>query len=313
MKIAITGGTGFIGRRLVTALTLAGHPVRVLTRHPERSTRSSGVDYFGGDLAGDCDISAFLAGIDVLFHCAGEISDPSRMHRLHVDGSLRLVKAAEGRVATWIQLSSTGAYGTKRAGEVRESDPLSPSGPYEMSKAAADELVWRAANNGAFSCVILRPSIVYGAGMPNQSLFSMLKMVEKGLFCFIGKPGASANYVHVDNVVQALIVCGLGSFSGHGVFNLSDHCTVEEFVGFMARELGVPAPKRRLPEGPVRLLARAMQSIPGWPLTLSRVDALTSFATYPTTRLEALTSYRHKVSMAEGIADLVNDFRRRSP
>ena len=265
-----------------------------------------------GDLAGDTDLTPFVADADILFHCAGEIADPSRMHRLHVEGGSRLIQAAAGRVTTWVQLSSTGAYGPKRAGAVLETEPLSPSGPYEVSKASADQLVVKAANEGAFSCVVLRPSIVYGAGMPNQSLYAMLKMIQKGLFCFIGKPGASANYIHVDNVVHALLHCGFNTRAFNQVFNLSDYCTMEDFVGLMARELGSATPRLRLPEKMVRLLATTMQSVPAWPLTLSRVDALTSFVTYPTTKIEQLTHYRHKVSMAEGIADLVNDHRRRT-
>ena len=269
------------------------------------------VEFFYGDLVGESDLVTFFEDVSVFFHCAGEISDPTRMHSLHVDGSRRLINAAAGKVTTWVQLSSTGAYGPRRSGIVLEDEILSPLGTYEVSKATADQIVWKAASEGAFSCSILRPSIVYGAGMPNQSLYAMLRVIEKKLFSFIGYPGSSANYIHVDNVVEAFLQCGFHANATGQVFNLSDHRTMEEFVGLMSKKMGVSVPKLRLPEKPTRWIAGVMQAVPGWPLTLSRVDALTSFVTYPTTKIERLIAYHHKISMDDGIADLVRDYRQR--
>lgn len=313
MIVAVTGGTGFIGRRLVKSLAIAGHDVRVLTRMDLAANSAQvGVTYVRGDLCGEASLEAFLTGADVLFHCAGEISDPSRMEELHVEGTRRLINAAASRVRRWVQLSSTGAYGPHRAGEVTENDVLNPVGRYETTKVASDALVSSAAAQGAFASVILRPSIVFGAGMPNQSLYAMLRMIEKGLFFFIGRPGASANYIHVDNVVQALLDCGFLPQAAGKVFNLSDHCTMERFVQLMSESLGVAVPTQRLPEKPVRLLAGLFENVPGWPLKLSRVDALTSFVSFPISQIECELGYRHRLTMAEGIADLVRDYRERT-
>ncbi len=270
-----------------------------------------GIEWVAGDLTTESDLDTFVHGATVLFHCAGEINDESRMHRLHVQGTKNLIAAASGQVSRWVQLSSTGAYGARRSGQVREDSPLAPESVYEKTKTASDALVTEAARSGAFACSILRPSIVYGSGMPNQSLHAMLRMIQKGLFCYIGRPGASANYVHVQNVVDALFLCGFRAEAIGQTFNLSDYLPMEAFVQLMAGQMEAPAPRIRLPETPVRWLASLMQPLPGWPLTLSRVDALTSFVTYPTTKIEQLMSYRHKVSMAEGIADLVRDHRQR--
>jgi len=312
MVVAITGGTGFIGRRLAAALALAGHDVRVLTRKAAPAVQApEGVVLFSGDLTGEGNLAAFVSDVDVLFHCAGEISQPSRMHDLHVGGTSRLIEAASGNVRHWVQLSSTGAYGPRREGVVLEGDPLRPIGPYETTKVASDELVTRAGQSGAFTFSILRPSVVFGSDMPNQSLFGMLRMIERGMFFFIGRPGASANYIHVDNVVQALIACGFERPAEGRTFNLSDYCTIERFAELSAQCLGVQPPTRRLPEWPVRLGAQLLQKLPGWPLKPSRVDALTSFVRYPSTCIESELHYRHTVSMAEGIADLVRGYRGR--
>ena len=314
MVIAVTGGTGFIGLRLVKALVAGGDEVRVLTRKGVAPGRSiPGVRYFHGDLTGASDLSIWLDGVDILFHCAGEISDTSIMEALHVKGTGRLAVAAAGKIGRWVQLSSTGAYGPRRVGQVFESDTLNPVGPYETTKAMSDEIVIRAADQGAFDHVILRPSIVYGAGMPNQSLFSMLKMIERGLFFFIGSRGASANYIHVDNVVQSLIDCGFKDKARGQTFNLSDYCTMESFVEMMALELGVRPPALCLPEWPVRKAVTLLEAITySWPLKASRVDALTSFVSYPTGKIEQCLGYAHIRSMSEGIADLVRFYRSRA-
>lgn len=309
MTIAVTGGTGFIGKRLVAALLARGHTVHVLSRKPVPDKVAQGLRWIQGDLTEPRIPAGFLDGVDILFHCAGEISDPVRMHELHVTGTQRLVAAATGRIARWVQLSSTGAYGPRRTGSVWETSPLQPVGTYETTKVASDHLVTQAADSGAFLYSILRPSIVYGPGMPNQSLFAMMRIIEKGYFFFIGKPGASANYIHVDNVVDGLLACGFNSAASAQVFNLSDHCVMEEFVCLLASSLGAPMPSLRLPELPVRVLTRVLERLPGWPLTSSRVDAMTTSVSYPITKIEKLLQYQHRWQMAAGLADLVRYYR----
>lgn len=310
MMVAITGGTGFIGRRLVRELAVANHRVRILTRTPlDHHTQLPNVSYFQGDLCDGGSLTDFLDGAEVLFHCAGEVSDASRMERLHVEGTGRLIEAASGRVSHWVQLSSTGAFGPRRYGEITERNALFPVGTYETSKVASDDLVVRASAQGAFTHAILRPSIVFGRDMPNRSLFSMLRMIERKLFFFIGRPGASANYIHVDNVIHALMLCGFSPNASGKTFNLSDHLSFEDFVRQMALALEVSPPTLRLPEGLVRLSAHLLGRIPGFPLTSSRVDALTSFVRYPIDQIENELGYRHTITMAEGIGDLVCGYR----
>lgn len=309
MIVAVTGGTGFIGSRLVANLVANRHQVRVLTRKKVCSTDT--VNYFHGDLANDSDLSSWLEGVDVLFHCAGEITNVSSMHNLHVDGTKRLINAAAGKIVRWVQLSSTGAYGQIRYGNVNEETPLNPVGLYELTKVASDRLVSSAAESGLFEHVILRPSVVFGSEMPNQSLYAMLKMIKRGLFFFIGSKNSSANYIHVDNVVAGLMACGFVDRARGQVFNISDTCTMNQFVEMIASELGVFPPKTCLPEWPVRKVSGLLEQLPYWPLKTSRIDALTSFVTYPTYKIEEFLNYSHPISMSMGIADLVSFYRSR--
>ena len=307
MIVAITGGTGFIGRKLVLRHLERGDEVRVLTRRPIPTTGlPDSVKCYSGDLNGQSDLRSFVEHADVLYHCAGEIGDEMRMQEVHVEGTQRLIREATGRVKRWVQLSSVGAYGKQREGIVTEQTGMNPCGTYEITKVASDALVSAAAREGAFEHVILRPSNVYGAGMSNQSLFGLIEMIRRGWFFFIGKPGASANYIHVENVVEALLLCGERSDAKGRIYNLSDHRTMEQFVAAIAASLGIPMPHLRLPEWPIRMSAKLLGGIAGFPLTQARVDALTGRAIYSCERIERELGYRHIVSMEEGLAELVS-------
>lgn len=307
MIAAITGGTGFIGKKLVTRLVERGDTVRLLTRRSMQSEKSPSVEVRECDLlaAGVNELSAMLDGVDVLYHCAGQLKDPLTMRALHVDATHKLAEAASQRVGHWVQLSSVGVYGPVVEGTVTEDSELNPVGEYEITKTESDQVFVAAANKGGFSYSILRPSNVFGAGMTNQSLFGMIAMIDRGLFFHIGKPGASANYIHVNNVVEGLIRCGTMQPAQGRTYNLSDHCTMEEFIAIIARALGKDVPRMRLPESAVRTFAKLLGNIPGMPLTEARVDALTSRTVYPSTKIERELGYRHLVTMEEGLLELL--------
>jgi nucleoside-diphosphate-sugar epimerase len=304
---AVTGASGFVGRALVRALLERGDAVRVLTRDPARAAGlPRAVEIHVGDLASDAGAPIdFVDGADALYHLAGEIARPSAMRRLHVDGTRALAAAAARRVGRWVQLSSAGVYGPVREGVVDETRALDPRGEYELTKAASERIAREAADAGAFDCAVLRPTIIFGPGMPNRSLDGLFSVVARGLFFHPGPPGASANYVYVDNVADALVACATAPAARRGVYNLSDFLTMEAFVEAIAAALGAPAPRRRLPETPVRWLARAAGRLPGFPLTESRVDALTSRARYSTARIERELGYAHRVSLREGVGRAV--------
>lgn len=302
MIVAITGARGFIGRRLAAAHVARGDEVRVLTRGHGGSV-PQGCERFVGDLAvPDALPAGFVVGADVLYHCAAELHDESLMQAVNVDGTSRLLDLAAGRVRRWAQLSSVGIYGCRRTGEVREDAAPNPANAYERTKAEADRLVVAAAERGGFEWTMLRPSNVYGPDMPNASLRQLAAAVRRGLFFFIGTPGAAANYVHVDNVVAALVLCGTHPRAAGQVFNVSDWCTFEDFVGTVAAACGVPAPRCRLPEAPLRMLATAFSWLSANPLTTARIDAMTGRATYPTDRIMAELGYVPVVRMEEGVA-----------
>ena len=314
MIVAITGGTGFVGSGLVLRHLAKGHIVRLLSRQPKAKLGSVEIPVsHQGDLTNEnFDPSSFVDGADVLYHCAGEIVSQSKMHLLHVLGTQKLIQAASGRIGKWVQLSSVGAYGPQNVGVITEITSPNPFGVYEKTKLASDDLVSKAIQENAFLGSILRPSNVFGESMNNQSIYHMVSMIKRGLFFFIGKPGASANYIYVDNIVEGLIRCGEKSEGKGEIYNLSDYCTIEKFVSIISENLDKSPPRLRFPGPVVGFASKVFEKIPGFPLTSSRVTALLNRSVYSIKKIEQELGYSHLVSIEEGLVKLIAEFKRRA-
>jgi len=177
MIIAITGGGGFIGKQLVNRHIQQGDQVRLLSR--KSFLKDVNAQYFPGDLSNpNVDLSSFVDNVDILYHCAGEVNNESLMQELHVNGTQRLVDAAQGEIGRWVQLSSVGVYGVCRAGVITENSKEQPFGVYERTKTESDKIV----KNSGIPYTILRPSNVFGNNMPNQSLRGLLHAVQRVYF-----------------------------------------------------------------------------------------------------------------------------------
>jgi nucleoside-diphosphate-sugar epimerase len=308
MIVAITGGTGFIGRHLIARHLAYGDEVRYLTRNHAKPI--AGVSAIIGDLMNPDSLVALVQNADVLYHCAAELQQPDKMHATNVLGTENLLKAAQGQVQRWVQLSSTGVYGSKPMQDVHEDTPLNPANAYEISKVQADELVLNAMNHGSLYGVIVRPSNVYGVGMPNQSLFQLIKMVKRGWFFFIGKKRAIVNYIHVENVIDALLLCATADLPSNGrIYIVSDWCYLDELIAMMATALNVPCPTRRIPEWLMRLFAKIGDVLPRFPLRSSRVDALTYRHRYSIDRISTELGFRFNIPMATGLSELCKNLK----
>lgn len=306
-RVAITGGTGFVGRHLVRECLREGWKVRVLSRNVRKARQiSDEIEVFVGDLAdGGTDLAGFVGERDALIHCAGEIRDESKMRGLHIDGCQRLIAAASGRVAHWLQLSSVGVYGRPKTGTVTEESAQAPAGTYEETKARADGLVLGAAKNGAFDYTILRPTSIYGTDMPNESLRSLIRMIQKGAFFFIGSPGAQAVYIHVEDVVGAMVACVKNPKARNCVYIVAGQFSIEELVRIVCEASDRMAVFRRMPLGLAKMIAAVGEKVPGFPLTRSRVAALTTRIRYDTSKISEELQFKARITPCQGLREIV--------
>jgi uncharacterized protein YbjT (DUF2867 family) len=148
MKVLVTGGSGFVGRRVVAALVASGHSVRVLARGTR--ARMDGVESVQASVLEPAGLREACRGCEAVVHLVGIISEvgDQTYERVHVDGTRHLLESARAAgVRRWVQMSALGARADGRA-------------RYQRTKAAAEALV----RSSGLDWTILRPSIVYGVG-----------------------------------------------------------------------------------------------------------------------------------------------------
>lgn len=150
MRIAITGGTGFIGGHLARRLAVEGHDLILLARGTRERQMRPGMKFGTSDLSDEASLSEAFAGCDAVVHCAGinrEIGAQT-YQRVHVEATRNVVNAAESAGVRKILLMS---FLRARPG---------CGSPYHESKWAAEEIVRRS----ALDYTIIRAGMVYGRG-----------------------------------------------------------------------------------------------------------------------------------------------------
>lgn len=312
MNVSMTGGSGFIGKLLCKALVSRGDVVTLLSR---KGRVEQDVAVVVGDLTeASVSLDSFVANCDVLYHCAGEIANTALMHRLHVKGTTSLLAAVHRRIKRtgkpvhWVQLSSTGAYGRQAdLAQIDESFDPAPVGEYEVTKTIADELVVAlAAIEPLFTFTIVRPTVVIGQSMPNQSFFQLARMVGKGWFFYIGKAASNVStYVHVNDVVSALVACGNDSRAAGHTFIIANDCAQKDVIDAFARFTGRKKPSLQIPEPVLRLLMRIIPSLVRLPLTPQRVDALVKKGGYANRHIREVLGFRFEYPIPESVPDVL--------
>jgi nucleoside-diphosphate-sugar epimerase len=198
----VTGASGMIGRRIVSRLLARGFRVRVLSRQIW-SDLSPGVDFFHAGLSDMDELEQFVVGADMLFHCAAELMNVSKMHETNVLGSQRIATlVARHGLRYFCYISSAGVVGATTQKLVDESTVCNPNNEYEKTKLEA-ELQVRKPIVGC-STVILRPTNVVDENhlgelaLPrNLSWRSRIKAFVKG--------GECAHIVHAEDVADAAL------------------------------------------------------------------------------------------------------------
>jgi uncharacterized protein YbjT (DUF2867 family) len=161
--LAITGGTGFVGRHLIDVALSQGHLVRALTRAP-RPPRD-GVQWIYGSLEKPLALSQLVAGADAVVHVAGVVNAPDRAGFAlgNVEGTMAIVGATRAAgIRRFVHVSSLAAR------EPKLSD-------YGWSKARAEIIV--AAS--ALDWTIVRPPAVFGPG--DRDMLELFRAATKGV------------------------------------------------------------------------------------------------------------------------------------
>jgi nucleoside-diphosphate-sugar epimerase len=252
--VFVTGGSGFIGGRLIERLVADGHTVRGLARSDQAAARVAerGGQPVRGDLGDVAALRSAADGSELAFHAAAMLGDwgtREEFERGNVEGTRNVLQAcSDAGVRRFVHVGTEAAL---MAGqplvEVDETAPLRPDSPvlYSSTKAKAERLVLDASRDG-FDTVAVRPRFVWGRG-DTTLLPTLTEMARSGRWAWIGG-GHRTSTTHVDNTVEGLVLAAERGKPGNAYFVTDGEPVVfKEFVSELLRTQGVDPPTRKLP------------------------------------------------------------------
>ncbi len=237
-------GCGYVGGALADAALGQGARVTALTRNAEKAAalRARGVEVIVADLASADWHGAIEGGAELVANTvSAAASTPEGYHASYVAGTRSILAWAQrARIGTLVYTSSTGVYpqgGGARVDESASTDGASPTGRVLVE---AENLL-RAADRAVLGrWFVLRCAGIYGPGR-----HYLLNALRGGQTRFAGEPAFRMNLVQRDDLVAAMLACfSAPPAIANEIFNLSDGApaTRGELVGWLAEQLGLPAP-----------------------------------------------------------------------
>jgi nucleoside-diphosphate-sugar epimerase len=210
-RVLVTGGTGFIGGRLVERLVLErGSQVRVLIRNFAKAARIARlpIQMTAGTITDPADVERAMAGCEIVFHCACDTRSSAEIQRSSsIDGTRNILESAlRAGVKKVVYLSTVAVYGPTPDGDLDETAPRKYVGSvYSDSKLDAEKLVIEYAKNRNLPAVVLQPTIVYG---PNASTWTtgVLRQLRKWRAILVNGGEGLCNAVYIDDLVTAMLL-----------------------------------------------------------------------------------------------------------
>lgn len=230
-RLLITGGSGFVGTVLCDKLEQQGIPYRAVIRTSHKFNDHNEVVYVS-EINGETNWKDAVNGIDVVIHIAARVHvmNDSAVHSLkefrkvNTEGTLNLAfQAADAGVKRFIFISSIKVNGeyTAYGKPFTENSSLSPQDAYAISKYEAEQGLLSIAKQTGMEVVIIRPPLVYGAGV-KANFASMLRVVQRGIPLPFGAIYNKRSFVYVENLVSLILRCVIHPAAANQVFLVSD-------------------------------------------------------------------------------------------
>jgi len=224
MKALVTGATGFIGSYLVEELLKRDYKVTCLVRKTSSLKWLEGLDI---NLAyGDCiekqSLLNAVVGFDYVFHLAGltKARNEKDFFAVNAAGTENLINAVTEKnpgIKRFIHLSSLAAAGPSRnLSPVTETAEPKPVSEYGKSKLEGERIVLR--YRSRIPLTIIRPPAVYGPR--DKDMFTLFKMLKKGIFLWWGKCYYSLLYV--DDLVRGIIISAESKAAEGEIYYMAD-------------------------------------------------------------------------------------------
>ncbi len=268
LTIGVTGGTGFVGRALITRLTTAGHTVRVATRNAAGADALlplSSVEVYAGNVYDPDFLRRVFDGCDAVINLVGILNESGfggggfrRAHVAFTGGLLQAMRQAH--VRRLLHMSALNA------------DAARGRSYYLRSKGAAEQLIHA---ESVLQWTIFRPSVIFGAGDSLTTRFAALLQLSAG-WLPLARAGARFAPIFVGDVAQAFLRALDDGRAAGTTYELCgpEVLTLAQLVREIARAAGLPCHVLALPDAVAWLQGAIMGLIPGKPFSLDNYRSL---------------------------------------
>ncbi len=305
MKIAITGGSGFIATRLIEELRRDGHEIVIIDIAHDQPI----------DILHQDKLNAVCAGCDVIYHLAAahrdDIFPRSIYYETNGQGTQNVVRAAEQNNIKHIIFTSTVAVYGLNAGTPNENSLVDPFNDYGKSKLKAEQhLTAWAEKTAENKATILRPVVVFGENN-RGNVHTLINQISCGKFLMIGKGKNKKSMAYVGNIA-AFLKYSLGAKAGVEIFNYADKpdFTTDTLIGIVYKGLWLKKPSFSIPYAVGMGAGYAFDifaKISGKALPISsiRVQKFCADTTVSADKVQA-SDFTPKYSLTEGVERMIN-------
>ena len=318
MKVFITGGTGFLGTNLALRHAELGDQVVVLSkeatdveRENARDLKEAGVEVIRGSITDLMLLEKGCQDADRIYHIAAAMREANIPDQafwdVNVGATRQLLEIArQAGVRRFVYCSSIGAMGKSMQKPADEDTPCNPQDIYQVTKRAAEQLCLEFHKEYGFPLSIVRPADVYGPR--DRRYVKLFKGIKKGRFALIGNGKNEHHMVYIDDMVQGFLLAAECEAAIGEIFIVAGERPVQvrELVELIAKEIGSPVPKLKIPLFPVQTAAVIVEKIckpfgiqP--PLYPRRVDFFRTDYAFDVSKAKRLLGYRPQIDLQEGI------------
>jgi len=317
-KVLVTGGSGMIGRAVVSNLLATKKCLirtQVRDRLEARKTIGQLVDLTLVEMesadftrVGDQEMRALTKDCDFVVHAAGLVHKEAASYQeyevVNVRATHQLAEACiANKVHTLIFLSTSAVYGKGPFSNILEEGPLSAKTPYAVSKSTSEQYL--ASLQGKIPrIIILRPSLVFGEG-DRGNMLSLIKQIKEEKYVHVGGGTTPKSLICSHDLAQGIRLCIERLPEGYHVFNIANPKaeSMRDLVESIAAGLNVSKKFPSVPEGMLKLgLKAAAAFMPGKvAVTPEQVEKLATETTCSVDKLVKATGFAPATGVNEAI------------
>jgi len=258
MKYLVTGGAGFIGSHIATALAERGDQVRIFDNLSTGSLENLAhlkekIEFVEGDLQDRNALEQAIAGIDIVYHQAAlasvprSVAKPMDTHAACVTGTLNVLDCSRlADVKRVIYAGSSSAYGDQPFSSKREQDLPSPLSPYAAAKFASESYCHAFTATYGLETVVIRYFNVFGPRQdPNGEYSAVIPIFVTAMLAgkqptIYGDGKQSRDFTYIDNVVAGNLAAAEAPDAPGKVFNVAcgSQFTLLDLVAAINQVLG---------------------------------------------------------------------------